>query len=478
MNDKIKVQFLKKTKIIATISNNNCESDFLASLYWAGMNIIRLNTAHQTPEEALVVIKNIRAVSDRIAILIDTKGPEIRTTESDGEVLVKTGDKLIVKGAKNKKMSSECICVSYDDITKDVSVGNMLLIDDGEVELEVIVNNGEHLVCEVKNDGVIKGRKSVNVPSVKINLPSLTPKDIEFIRFAAQHNVDFIAHSFVRNKEDVLAVQKILDEENSPIRIIAKIENREGIDNFDQILDHCYGIMVARGDLAIEIPTEQIPLLQKKLVQKCIEHRKPVIIATQMLQSMIDSPRPTRAEVSDVANACLDGTDAIMLSGETAFGKYPLESVQMMAKIAWEIGQGHETFIDAPYETSQKVTSYLAKAAIKASLRLQTKAIVADSISGNTIRSMAAFRGKNPIYAQCYSKSLVRQLALSYGIVPHFIEEDSTSHEFLKATLSRLLKEGRFGNDDLITVLAGHFGPDSGASYIEISTARNMLKRK
>ncbi len=477
MGDKIKVQFLKKTKIIATISNNNCEPDFLESLYWAGMNAVRLNTAHQTPEEALVVVNKIRAVSDRIAILIDTKGPEIRTTESDEEVTVQTGDKLIVKGAKDDKMSAECICVSYDEITKDISVGNTLLVDDGEVELEVLENTGEHLVCEVKNDGVIKGRKSVNVPSVKINLPSLTPKDIEFIRFAAKHDIDFIAHSFVRNKDDVLAVQKILDEENSPICIIAKIENREGVDNVDQILDHCYGIMVARGDLAIEVPAEQIPLLQKSLVQKCIDRRKPVIIATQMLQSMINSPRPTRAEVSDVANACLDGTDAIMLSGETAYGKYPLEAVKMMAKIAWEIGQGHETFIDAPYESSQIVTSYLAKAAIKASLRLQTKAIVADSISGRTIRSMAAYRGKSPIYAQCYSKRVVRELALSYGIVPHFIEEDFTSHQFLRITISRLLKEERFGEDDLITVLAGHFGPESGASYIEISTVRNMLKR-
>jgi pyruvate kinase len=478
MDDKTKVQFLKKTKIVATISNRNCDPDFLASLYWAGMNAVRLNTAHQTPEEALVVVNNIRAVSDRIAILVDTKGPEIRTTASEEEVTVKTGDRLVVKGAKNEAMSAKCICVSYNDIARDVSVGDKLLIDDGEVELEVVDNNGERLTCEVKNDGVIKGRKSVNVPSVKINLPSLTPKDIEFIRFAARNEIDFIAHSFVRSKEDVMAVQKILDEENSPIPIIAKIENREGIDNIDQILDHCYGMMVARGDLAIEVPAEKIPLLQKSLVQKCIERRKPVIIATQMLQSMIDSPRPTRAEVSDVANACLDGTDAIMLSGETAYGKYPLESVEMMAKIAWEIGQGHETFIDAPYETGQKVTSYLAKAAIKASLRLQTKAIVADSISGKTILSMAAFRGKNPIYAQCYSKRVVRQLALSYGIVPHFIEEDLTSHQFLSMTLSRLLEEERFGEDDLITVLAGHFGPESGPSYIEICTARNILRRK
>ncbi len=477
MTDEIKVQFVKKTKIIATISNKNCEPDFLASLYWAGMNAVRLNTAHQTPDDALEVVNKVRQVSDRISILVDTKGPEIRTTEYEGEVAVKTGDRLVVKGACNDKMTSERICVSYDGICRDLSVGNMLLVDDGEVELEVVENTGEHLVCNVNNDGVIKGRKSVNVPSVKINLPSLTQKDINFIRFAAQNNIDFIAHSFVRNKEDVLAVQKILDEENSPIRIIAKIENHEGVENIEEILDHCYGVMVARGDLAIEVPAERIPLLQKSLVQKCIDRRKPVIIATQMLQSMIDNPRPTRAEVSDVANACLDGTDAIMLSGETAYGKYPLEAVQMMAKIAWEIGQGHETFIDAPYESKQKVTSYLAKAAIKASLRLQTKAIVADSISGNTIRSMAAFRGKSPIYAQCYSRRVVRQLALSYGIVPHYIEEDHT-HQFLPATLERLLKEKRFSEDDLITVLAGHFGPESGASYIEISTPKNMLKRK
>lgn len=478
MSEKIRVQFLKKTKIIATISNNNCSPEFLESLYWEGMNAVRLNTAHQTPEEALIVISNIRAVSERIAILVDTKGPEIRTTESNQDILVKTGERFIVKGASDEQTCAECICVSYNEITEDVSVGNTLLIDDGEVELEVVENNGEHLVCEVKNDGVIKGRKSVNVPSVKINLPSLTPKDIDFIRFAARHDLDFIAHSFVRNKEDVLAVQQILDEENSSIPIIAKIENQEGVENIDQILNHCYGVMVARGDLAIEVPAERIPLLQKNIVQKCIHRRKPVIIATQMLQSMIDSPRPTRAEVSDVANACLDGTDAVMLSGETAFGKYPLESVQMMAKIAWEIGKGHETFIDAPYEPSQKVTSYLAKAAIKASLRLQTKAIVADSISGRTIRSMAAYRGKNPIFAQCYSKRVMRQLTLSYGIVPHFIEEDFISHGFLDSALRRLLKEGRFGEDDLITVLAGHFGPESGASYIEISTPRNMLKRK
>jgi pyruvate kinase len=468
---------MKKTKIIATISNHNCEPEFLQKLYNAGMDVVRMNTAHQTTEDALAVVQNIRAVSPRIAILVDTKGPEIRTTEAAEDVKVKTGEIINVKGAKDEKMSGECICVSYNDIAKDVVVGNTFLIDDGEVELEIIEKNSELLRCEVKNDGVIRGRKSINVPSVKIKLPSLTSKDIDFIRFAARNDIDFIAHSFVRNKEDVRAVQKVLDEENSPTKIIAKIENREGVDNIDEILDHCYGIMVARGDLAIEIPAEKIPLIQKKLVRKSVERRKPVIIATQMLQSMISAPRPTRAEVSDVGNACMEGTDAVMLSGETAYGKYPLEAVQMMSKIALEIEKGYDTFIDVPYESGHKVASYLAKSAIKASMRLNAGAIVADSISGNTIRSMSAYRGQKPIFAQCYSQRVVRELMLSYGIVPHYIENDLNTHEFLSFTLSRLVKRGNFCEEDLIIVLAGHFGPETGASYIDISTIKNMMKR-
>jgi pyruvate kinase len=367
--------------------------------------------------------------------------------------------------------------VNYDGFAGDLNVDDHLLIDDGDVALKVIHKDDGALTCEVMNDGDIKGRKGVNVPCVKINLPSLSAKDEEFVRFAADREIDFIAHSFVRNKEDVLAVQKILDEKRSPIKIIAKIENQMGVDNIDEILDHAYAVMVARGDLAIEIPAERIPLIQKRIVRKCIERRKPVIIATQMLQSMINSPRPTRAEVSDVGNACLDGTDAIMLSGETASGKYPLEAVQVMTRVALEIESGHDTFNDIPYESDYSVTSYLAKAAVKASMRLHTQALIADTISGKTILSLAAYRGKNPIYAQCYSKRVVRELALSYGVCAHYIQQDLTSHEFLRTSLTHLIGEGRFSEESLITVLAGHFGSDNGASYIEISSAKNMLQR-
>lgn len=470
---------MKKTKIIATISNQLADVPFLTRMHQAGMDVVRLNTAHQAIEDALAVIENVRKVSDQLAIMVDTKGPEIRTTVAVADIPVVTGDTVCVIGDKNGECKPGSICLSYDHFVDELSVGDKILIDDGEIELEVREKEASRLICQVKNDGVIKGRKSINLPSVKIkNLPSLTEKDRTFVAFAADQDVDFIAHSFVRNKEDVLAIQEILDAKGSAIKIIAKIENQEGVDNIDEILDHVYGVMVARGDLAIEIPAEKIPIIQKRLVQKCIERRKPVIIATQMLQSMIKSPRPTRAEVSDVANACLDRTDAIMLSGETAFGKYPLESVQMMTRIAKEVESSLSTFTDSPYETEKNITSYLAKAAVKASLRLSTSGLVADSISGKTILNLVAYRGENPIYAQCYSKRVMRELALSYGVYASFMPTDITSHEFLHTALTRLLADKLVDEDSLLTVLAGNFGAAFGASYVEISTVRNLLQRK
>lgn len=469
---------MKRTKIIATISNQMCDVPFLTRMHQAGMDVVRLNTAHQAPEDALAVIDNIRKVSDRIAIMIDTKGPEIRTTAASTDIPVKTGEMICVIGDKNGQCAEGNICLNYDYFVDEMSVGDKILIDDGDIELEVREKNSRRLMCEVKNDGIIKGKKSINLPSVKIrNLPSLSVKDLAFVEFAISQDIDFIAHSFVRRKEDVLAIQSILDAKKSAIKIIAKIENQEGVDNIDEILDHVYGVMVARGDLAIEIPTEKIPIIQKMLVKKCIERRKPVIIATQMLQSMILSPRPTRAEVSDVANACLDRTDAVMLSGETAYGRYPLESVKMMAKIATEIESSLSTFTDSPYEAENSVTSYLAKAAVKASLRLPTKALIADSISGRTILSLVAYRGQNPIFAQCYSTRVMRELALSYGVHATSMPPDLTSHEFLRTALTRLLAEKLLDEESLIAVLAGNFGSAYGASYVEISTVRNLLER-
>ncbi|MCK5163283.1 MAG: pyruvate kinase [Desulfobacula sp.] len=464
----------RKTKIVATISSLNCSSDFIGRLYKAGMNVVRLNTAHMTHDDALQVIENTRQVSDKIGILIDTKGPEIRTCDNDKPLAVKFGDTIKIKGSPGAKSKGNMICVSYEHFVKDVPVGSSILIDDGYIALAVMEKDDEYLSCHVENDGVINARKSINIPSVHVTLPALSEKDKGFIEFAADNNLDFIAHSFVRNQEDVIAVQKILDKKMSSIKIIAKIENSQGVENLFEILDHAYGVMIARGDLAVEIPTEQIPLIQKQIVRTCIEKRKPVIVATQMLHSMIESPRPTRAEVSDVANACLDHADALMLSGETANGKYPEVAVRTMAKIAMEVENKKSSFINVPYTLENKIIAYLAKAAVKASLRLKTKAIVADSLTGKSILALAAYRGDNPIYAQAYDKRLMRQLSLSFGVFADNIPMDITSTELLNQSICRLLDDKQFKADDLIIVLAGSFDIKQGASYIEISTAGNF----
>ena len=362
------------TKIVATISSRNCSVEFIQSLYDAGMNVARLNTAHMSHDDAKVVIDNIRAVSDKIGILLDTKGPEIRTASAIDPLPVRYGDAVRISSEPGKSSYNDIIFVSYHGFVRDVPVGSSVLIDDGHIALAVHEKDDHYLYCSAENDGVILERKSINIPAVHVKLPALSEKDKGFIRFAVEQDLDFIAHSFVRNKEDVLAVQEILDEAESKIKIIAKIENSDGVNNLSEILDHVYGIMIARGDLAVEIPTEQIPLIQKSIINECIERRKPVIVATQMLHSMIDSPRPTRAEVSDVANACLDHADALMLSGETANGKYPQMAIRIMSKIALEVESKRQGFVDVSYTKKYKVAAYLAKAAVKAAVMTEDSA--------------------------------------------------------------------------------------------------------
>lgn len=466
----------RKTKIVATISSKNCSVPFLEGLFAAGMNVVRLNTAHMNHEDAMEVIRNTRAVSENIGILIDTKGPEIRTCPTDKPLTVKFGDTVRIKGAPGEKSQGDIIYVSHAGFVSDVPVGSSILIDDGLLALAVVDKEDGYLICTVENDGVINERKSINIPSVHVTLPALSEKDKGFIAFAADNDLDFIAHSFVRNKEDLMAVQAILDEKKSGIKIISKIENSQGVENLSEILDHCYGIMIARGDLAVEIPTEQIPLIQKRIINECIVKRKPVIVATQMLHSMIESPRPTRAEVSDVANACLDHSDALMLSGETANGKYPELAVRIMAKIAEEVEADNKANIDVPYDSENKLAAYLAKAAVKAAIRLETKAIVADSVTGKSILALAAYRGPNVIYAQVYDRRVTRQLSLSYGVQAEYQPMDLTENQPLKASICRMISQNRFQDKDLIVVLAGSFGIAQGTSYIEISSAENFRR--
>ena len=333
------------------------------------------------------------------------------------------------------------------------------------------------LICNVMNEGVIKGKKSVNVPNVKIKLPALTDKDRDYVKFAIEQDIEFIAHSFVRSKEDLLEIQHILDQFNSKIKLIAKIENQEGVDNLDEILDYAYGIMVARGDLAIEIPYEKIPGIQKMIINKCIHRRKPVIVATQMLHSMIQNPRPTRAEVSDIANAIYSKTDAIMLSGETAFGDYPVESVQTMTRVAREVEKSRGAIHNVEVVIlNTDITAYLIKAAVESSIHLNCKAIVADSLTGRTIRDLAAYRGKNPVFAFCYDRRTIRELALFFGVYAEYMEPREYSHEFRQHALDFLIEKQEITNDDRVVILAGNFGKSNGASFIEISTVKNLRK--
>jgi pyruvate kinase len=459
----------KKTKIVATLSTQRCEPKFLKKLYENGMDVVRLNTAHQKLEESYEVLKNIRKVSTRIGVLLDTKGPEMRITAMEEAVKIKKGDTIKIKGTdKDLKSSAACLYVNYKGFVKDVPVGASILIDDGDIELKVKEKKEGILICKSYDSGIIKGKKSINVPNVKINLPALSQKDKDFIKLAIDNNIDFVAHSFVRNKQDVLAIQRILDRHKSPIKIIAKIENKEGVDNIDEILDNVYGVMVARGDLAVEIPAEQVPLVQKNLIKKCIAKQKPIITATQMLHSMITNSRPTRAEVSDVANAILDGTDAIMLSGETAFGDYPLASVKTMSKIALETEKEIKLAKNIPlYQGDSLVTSYLCQSVVRIAQDLDIKEIIVSSDVAFSAELIASYRGSVPVSVKCFNERRVRELSLTYSVSAHYVKK-MTNLSILKETLKILVRIKKLKKEDLVLHLFNNLDYKSTANSIEI----------
>ena len=462
----------KKTKIICTISDNNCNVDFLRELHENGMNVVRINSAHATIEGAQTIVDNVRAVSDRIPILVDTKGPEVRLTAMEGPVGfgVKEGDRVIIRKGTDGLCSAKALYTNCQSFVEDVPAGASVLIDDGSIELYVEAKDEDCLICTARNSGPIKGRKSVNVPGVHISLPSLTEKDKVFINWAIDADIDFIAHSFVRNKEDLMEIQAILDSRESHLKIISKIENQQGIDNLDEILSHCYGVMIARGDLGVEIAAEKIPLIQKKLIQRCRERKKPVIVATQMLHTMIENPRPTRAEVSDVANAILQSTDAIMLSGETASGKYPVEAVKTMCRIAMETEESILTPPDLTLDNVTKpVAAVLARSLVAATLKLPVKAIIFDTWTGRTGRYLAEFRPIVPIYAMCYRDFIMREMALSYDIYPYPFAITYTKEEFVNNAIKILKEEGKIQEGDLVGFIGGSFSHEIGATYMEFA---------
>jgi pyruvate kinase len=473
----------KHTKIIATISDKKCDQDFIQSLYNEGMDVVRMNTAHLTQEGILKIINNIRAVSDQIAILMDTKGPEIRTTMNAGgtDINIQTGNVLRIIGNPDQESTIDAICLSYNDIAKDMDVNDHILFDDGEIDIVVTAKQDDVLICEALNDGVLGSRKSVNVPGVRISLPSLTQKDYNNILFAIENDIDFIAHSFVRNRQDILDIQQILDEHKSKIKIIAKIENQEGVDNIDEILEVAYGVMVARGDLGIEIPQERIPGVQRNLIRQCVRAKKTVIVATQMLHSMIKNPRPTRAEITDVANAVHYRTDAIMLSGETAYGKYPVEAVRMMTTVAAEAERTKLEENDIKIaDDKQDITLFLAKRSVIANKELGTAVTITDTSTGKTARYLSAFRAKNPVIAICENKRTMRELAMSYGIFPQFQEIETGEnyrHYFLSA-VEKLKDDGVVQAEDYISLVGSTHGLRGRANFLEIDQVGKLLQQQ
>lgn len=449
---------MKQTKIVCSISDRRCDVDFIRGLFNAGMNVVRMNTAHATPDGIRSIIRNTRAVSPHIGILIDTKGPEVRTTDVESPIEYKTGDVVRIFGRPEMNTTHDIINVSFQDFAKDVKVGDIILFDDGAIGMKVMGIEGPAVYVEVQNDGVLGAHKSVNVPGEHIDLPALTEKDKRNINLAIEEDIDFIAHSFVRSADDVHAVQKILDERHSDIKIISKIENQEGVDNIDEIINASYGIMVARGDLGIEVPVEKIPGIQRMIIRKCVERHKPVIVATQMLHTMITNPRPTRAEVTDIANAIYSNTDALMLSGETASGKYPLEAVKTMAAVAEQAENDRNSF-DAMYNVplnehcSQR--EFLSHSAIESSRLLGIAGIITASKSGYTARCLATYRGPKPILAICYNDKLQRWLNLSYGVIAVRQKEKASSGEIFNAALRMLRQKGYVTNEDKVAYLSG-----------------------
>jgi pyruvate kinase len=407
-----------------------------------------------------------------LALLLDTKGPEIRTGNFAGGRIELSEGSVVTLLPGNDIGDEKTIYVSYHDFYQDIDVGSPILIDDGLVELEVMSIDDSQVKCRVLNGGPVSNHKSINLPGAKTNLPALTSKDIEDIRFAIEHDFDFIAASFVRKAADVLEIKKILEKyDGESIHIIAKIENREGISNFDEILKVADGIMVARGDLGVEIPMQEVPTVQKALIEKCYKIGKPCITATQMLDSMMRNPRPTRAEVSDVANAILDGTSAIMLSGETAAGKYPLESLKMMVSIAEQTEKSIDywgEFIKSRYEMVSSVTNAISHATCMTAMDLKASAIVAVTHSGRTARLISRFRPECPIIATTVSPMSYRQLALSWGVYPYLVEEVHTTDAMFELGMSKALESGRVKNGDVVVI--------TGGTPIGMSGTTNTLK--
>ncbi|WP_461611489.1 pyruvate kinase [Cytobacillus kochii] len=456
---------MRKTKIVCTIGPASESIEKIIELINAGMNVARLNFSHGNFAEHGERIANIREASKQtgktVAILLDTKGPEIRTNDmKDGAIELEAGNNIIVS-MNEVEGTTDKFSVTYSGLIDDVHIGSSILLDDGLIALEVdaINKEKEEIHAKIFNSGTLKNKKGVNVPGVSVNLPGITEKDAKDILFGIEQEVDFIAASFVRRPSDVLEIRQLLEENNAEyIHIIPKIENQEGVDNIEGILEVSDGLMVARGDLGVEIPAEEVPLVQKQLIKKCNELGKPVITATQMLDSMQRNPRPTRAEASDVANAIFDGTDAIMLSGETAAGSYPVEAVKTMHNIASraETALNHREILSQRSKNNKhNVTDAIGQSVAHTALNLGVSAIITPTESGHTARMIAKFRPVNPIVAVTSHEYVSRRLSLVWGVYSQVGQKAKTTDDMLDIAVEESLQTGIVHSGDLVVITAG-----------------------
>ena len=454
---------MKKTKIVCTMGPQENDIDLLSRMIEAGMDVARFNFSHGTHEEQAERMESVRKARERtgrpIAMLLDTKGPEIRTglLVDHKKVTLEAGKEIILT-TEDIDGTAEKVSITYKKLYEDVKAGDTILVDDGLMELRVKEIDGEDIICEIINGGELSERKGCNVPGVRTQLPAITEKDIEDIVWGIGQGFDVIAASFIRDAAGVYQIKDLLKEHGSTIPVFSKIECSEAVDNIDEIIEASDGIMVARGDLGVEVPAHLVPHIQKEIISKCNKAYKPVITATQMLDSMIRNPRPTRAEVADVANAIYDGTDAVMLSGETAVGKYPVEAVTLMAEIA----KNTEKYMNEDQFNSHRsmeqhatVSSSVCYAAVRTAKNVGASAILIPTVSGKTARLMSNFRPEIPIFAVSPSWAMVRRMQLYWGVTPFAGKKEKNQYLLIDHSIQIVKDKGYVKEGDIVVITAG-----------------------
>lgn len=469
------MQNISNTKIVCTIGPASWDEPILREMIDAGMQIARINASFADAAELEEVSTRIRGISPRVAIMLDTKGHKIRVDGFDKEIDLKTGETVTLVSQTDSKVPVGGIVVTYPTLHKDVVIGTKIYLDDGTMELEVESINGTSVTCKIVAGGMLKPRKTVNIPNTHLSFPTLSAKDKRDIKTAIKLNFDIISASFVRNKKDIQVIRKLMGE--TDIKLIAKVEDHEGVQNFDEILEVVDGIMIPRGDLGVELPLEKVPILQKQYIAKCRDIGKPVIVATQMLESMREHNRPTRAEVSDVSNAVMDGTDALMLSAETSTGKYPVESIKTMIKIAKETENVLLPNTVYGRTDASEETDVLCRAVPKLVDDLNLKGVIVLSKTGRTVRSLSRHRLKTPIWEISANPRLLRQSNLLRGVTGFYIKEFKKDRDIsIRRAIEIVYAQGSLELLDKVAIISGSSITNKNTnSILEISTVKNII---